>query len=357
MKGLAPALDLFFTFSVKSKHMASPEYLLKLFQAVGEHNETALHKVADAIIAEEAAANHHALANDLRKALNRASGKSSPRLNGFAALPKDRRNGEELLTLRASNVDRTRVFLHPKTEKQINRILDEHRKKKRLQEHGYHPKSRLLFWGPPGCGKTLTAHLLAYELGLPVALLRLSSVISSFLGDTTAHLQRVFDLAASKPMVLLLDEVDALGKNRDDRNDVGELKRIVNGLLQCMDSFQSSDSIVIAATNHQYLLDPALWRRFDDLVHFPLPLADQRKSLLQRLLSGVQFDGSLSTFVKKTERLSFADIERIVIEAVKGMLLAERSVLEGGELLVQLHSVIENLAYAKKRSPRSSDES
>jgi AAA+ superfamily predicted ATPase len=134
---------------------------------------------------------------------------------------------------------------------------------------------------------------LAHELGLPVGVVRLNAVISSFLGDTASHLHRVFNLANTTPMVLLLDEVDAVGKNRDDPNDVGELKRVVNSLLQAMDTFDSSKSIIIAASNHQYLLDPALWRRFDALIEFPLPGKTEREIYLQRLLNGVEFDGSL----------------------------------------------------------------
>ncbi len=337
--------------------MASSDQLLKLFQAVGDHNEGTFVKIAEAIIAEETAANHHALANDLRKALTRLVGKPASRLNGFASLPKDRRNGEDLVYIQPSTIDRSRVFLHPDTERHIDRILQEHRKKKLLLENGYRPKTRLLFWGPPGCGKTLTAHLLALELNIPIGLLRLSSVISSYLGDTSAHMQRVFDLAASRPMILLLDEVDALGKDRDDRNDVGELKRVVNSLLQCMDQFRSSDSIVIAATNHQYLLDPALWRRFDDLISFPLPSSDERRRFIEFLLNGVAFRGNVAQVAKKLEHLSFADIEWIVIEAVKGMILDDRSELNAKELLDQIQQFHLNLKKAKTKSLGSNDES
>jgi AAA+ superfamily predicted ATPase len=177
---------------------------------------------------------------------------------------------------------------------------------------------------------------LAYELGLPVGLLRLSAVISSFLGDTASHLQRVFNLANTTPMVLLLDEVDAVGKNRDDPNDVGELKRVVNSLLQAMDSFDSSKSIVIAASNHQYLLDPALWRRFDDLIEFSLPTKTEREFYLQSLLNGVYFDGSLEYIAKNMSSLSYADIQRITIEAIKTMILEGREQLQSQDISEQL---------------------
>jgi AAA+ superfamily predicted ATPase len=205
-----------------------------------------------------------------------------------------------------------------------------------LQKYGYGPKTKLLFWGPPGTGKTLTAHLLAYELGLPIAVLRLNTVISSFLGDTAAHLHRVFSRANSMPMVLLLDEFDAIGKNRDDPHDVGELKRVVNSLLQAMDAFRGTQSILIAASNHQYLLDPGLWRRFDDIVEFPLPSLDERRRLLCLLLNGVQSEFSAAEIGTKMAHLSQADIEHVVKESVKTMILQGREYLRSRDIKDEL---------------------
>jgi AAA+ superfamily predicted ATPase len=180
----------------------------------------------------------------------------------------------------------------------------------------------------------LLQRVIASELGLPLGVLRLSSVISSFVGDTAAHLQRVFIKASSSPMVLLIDEVDAIGKNRDDRNDVGELKRVVNSLLQSMDTFgDRGQSLLIAASNHQYLLDSAVWRRFDDVVEFPMPEPSERRKYLELLLNGVRFKGRMSRLVGATRSMSFADIERVAIEAVKSMILEGREVLGLGDLL------------------------
>ena len=128
-------------------------------------------------------------------------------------------------------------------------------------------------------------------------------------------------------MVLLLDEVDAIGKNRDDPNDVGELKRVVNGLLQAIDSFQSTDSLIIAATNHQYLLDPALWRRFDDVVYFPLPESEDRIRFVKAMVSGVPTQGSIPRLAGKMTRLSYSDIEHVIVESIKTMILEERKTL------------------------------
>ncbi|MBD2600165.1 AAA family ATPase [Microcystis viridis] len=315
--------------------MIAEKQLKRLFQAFKERDDVAFYRAAESLIADELAANHHALAQELQQVLGKQPLKQIPQ-NGLRLLPKDRRSGEDLVILEESSIDSTQIVFNQETKAKIERVLDEHRQRQKLAKYGYLPKTKLLFWGPPGCGKTFTAKYLAYELGLPVGLLKLSAVISSFLGDTASHLQRVFNLANTTPMVLLLDEVDAVGKNRDDPNDVGELKRVVNSLLQAMDSFDSSKSIVIAASNHQYLLDPALWRRFDDLIEFSLPTKTERELYLQSLLNGVYFDGSLEYIAKNMSSLSYADIQRITIEAIKTMILEGREQLQSQDISEQL---------------------
>ena len=326
--------------------MSKTLYIKKLFQAFKDHDESAFYRTAEALIENELATNHHALASDLQKALGNRPLKQIAQ-NGLKLLPKDRRSGEELVVLEESFIDSTQIVLNQITKAKIDRVLDEHRKRQQLAKYGYLPKTKLLFWGSPGCGKTFTAKYLAYELGLPIGVLRLSAVISSFLGDTASHLQRVFNLANTTPMVLLLDEVDAVGKNRDDPNDVGELKRVVNSLLQAMDSFDSSKSVVIAASNHQYLLDPALWRRFDDLIEFPLPSKAERDIYLQHLLNGVHFDGSLEYVAKNMNSLSYADIQHITVEAIKTMILEGREKLQIQDISEQLKAFKKSTSEAK----------
>jgi len=332
--------------------MARDEKLKALFRAFGDSDETAFRRAAEAIIAEELAANHHGFATELRQSLAGRQRPSAfgPKHSQLALLPKERRNGETLIALQESSVDESRIVLADEPRRDVQRILDEHQKRVQLAKHGYKPKSLLLFWGPPGCGKTYTAMHIGYELGLPVGVLRLSAVISSFLGDTASNLQRVFEVASSTPMVLLLDEIDAVGKNRDDPNDVGELKRVVNSLLQAMDSFRSDRSLVIAASNHQYLLDPAMWRRFDGVVHFPMPGRAQRETYLKLLLSGVRLEGSLVNIARSLSSLSFADIEKVTVEAVKTMILQGREVLRSSDLLDQSRSLKSSVRAAKGKS-------
>lgn len=323
--------------------------LIRLFESYRDGNESAFHKVAEAIIAEELTANHQGFANELKRALGNGRGLKPARRDELVMLPKDRREGEELVRLQKSTVDATKIVLAEETGAKIRRTLAEHRKRAQLTMFGYQPKSKLLFWGAPGCGKTYTAYHLAYELGLPVGVVRLNALVSSFLGDTASHLQRIFDFANSTPMVLLLDEVDAFGKERDDSNDVGELKRVVNSLLQALDTFEPNGSVVIAASNHQYMLDEALWRRFDDLVSFPLPGKAERELYLSRLLDGVAFEGSQPALARKLNGLSFADIKRVVIEAVKTSILTDRKGLRSDDVARQIDCFKKDVTRAKAK--------
>ena len=328
------------------------EKLRNLFQAFRERNDSGFSRIAEGIISEELAANHYAVATELQRALGKGKDDMSQatKVTQLAALPpKDRRNGEDLLWF-IDVVTPPTVFFAAAAEKQVTRVLEEHRRGSLLEKHGYGPKTKLMFWGPPGCGKTLCARYIAAELGLPLAVVRLDAIISSFLGDTASHLQKVFARANSMPMVLLLDEADALAKQRDDPNDIGELKRVVNSFLQGMDGFTSHRSILIAASNHQYLFDPALWRRFDDVIEFPVPDTTKREAFLKYLLNGVKLEGSFRETAVKMAELSYADIERVVIEAVKTMILSEEGTLSAQNLLAELRVWRTSVVRAKKRA-------
>ena len=332
-----------------SPRTTSAEQLKNLFQAFRDRNEPAFLMAAESIIAEELAANRHGLATELQQALKsfRASA-PIPEAASLRVLPRDRRTGEDLFNIRTSAVDESCIVLPERPRPALDRFLLEHRNTLLLENHGLAPKRKLLFWGPPGCGKTHTAHFLAHALGLPIATVRLHALISSFLGDTASNLQRLFDLASSRPMVLLLDEADAIGKNRDDRHDVGELKRVVNSLLQAIDGF-STRSIVIAATNHQHILDPALWRRFDDVVEFPLPTPSDRAEYLKLLLNGAEVTGSFRELVRSTAHLSFDDIRRFTVETLKTMLLDGRTNLSVTDLRRELTIQRKKRSGAEKR--------
>ncbi len=298
------------------------ENLRTLFITHNGHDEAGFRRTADAIIRELGVENRPGEARSLREALGKANGVTNGHgTSTVGALTPLAKQSNGLVSF-VESPQRQMLFFRKETERALQRIVLENQACEKLAEAGLRPKARLLFWGPPGCGKTATAGWLANELSLPFGIVRLGALITSFVGETGSNLQRVLSLAAQTPMVVLIDEADAIAKARDDNNDVGELRRVVNALLQGLDSFASKRSIVILASNHSHLFDPAVWRRFDDVVAFSLPTNAERLALLRHLTNGLKLTGSINMAAKQLAGCSFADIERAVNETAKTKVLS-----------------------------------
>lgn len=312
--------------------MASGKVLRQLIRAGAEGDMAAFQAASQSIIQEERQKQHHLLANDLERLLygdRVTTAAQSRRSNPIAVMPSNKDSGLDLMEERPVIREERDLVLSKDAQLAIDEILMEHNRSDVLRSYGMQPSQKLLFCGPPGCGKTLAAEVVASSLSMPLILVRLDSVISSFLGETASNLRKVFDFISQNPVVALFDEFDALSKDRGDSADHGELKRSVNAVLQMMDSYRG-ESILIATTNYESLLDQAVWRRFDEVVKFDLPTQEQINQLLQIKLSGVRLNfevGSLG-IAKMFKGMSHADIERVLRRAIKEMILTGREFLE-----------------------------
>ena len=322
--------------------MANGKLLRSLIRSGAEGDVDAFRGVAKRVIAEERQKQHHLLASDLETILyGRSRTPSSPALRGLVeTIPEDRERGIPLLSVREPGRCIEDVVLSHENLSLVKEILHEHNREEVLKTHGLRPSDRILFCGPPGCGKTMTAEVIASELGRPFAVVRTDSVVSSFLGETAANLRKVFDFAAASPMVVLLDEFDALGKEREDASEHGELRRVVNAVLQMLDAYEGR-SLIIAATNHEGMLDTAVWRRFEEVLFLKPPTRAQLCRLLAVKLRGVHRDFDVEKIAERDmfKGATHADVERILRRALKEM------VLKGGDLRLS----VDHLETARRR--------
>ncbi|MBC8543846.1 AAA family ATPase [Bianquea renquensis] len=198
-------------------------------------------------------------------------------------LPKDKDSTLDLVEILQPTVRLKDVALSEKAQDTIQEIVEEQNNVQELMRIGVTPTNRILFCGPPGCGKTMTANALAKELGLLIAYVRLDGLVSSYLGQTGTNIRKIFEFVKGKRIMLFLDEFDAIAKKRDDSHELGELKRVVTTLLQNMDEMPAN-IFLVAATNHHHLLDPAIWRRFDISILLEEPNEMQRQKIIENSL-------------------------------------------------------------------------
>lgn len=258
-------------------------HLRDLIAAYGEQDDLKFRRAAQAIIHEEESKRHTVIAKELRQLL---AGAGSIAVNDTPALPQppvDRDSSLPLAQVSYPGSYLSDLVLADRPRSALAGLVHEVRHWPQLDTAGLPRRNRVMLYGPPGCGKTSAVSSLSKELGWPLVTARVEGLISSYLGETASNLRNLFDFVASGPFVLFLDEFDSLGKMRDDPSDHGELRRVVNAVLQQIDAY-AGPSIIVAATNHPQVLDTALWRRFDLIVEMPLPSTDELGDVLRRSL-------------------------------------------------------------------------
>lgn len=327
--------------------MASADQVKALLQSHIEGDQARFFSVAMQVAAHEAKLGHGKLAEELRDLIDGAKTRGRSLAPGGNLFPINKPRGElsGLLTVSYPKSRLSDMILEDVVAEKLRRTVKEQRLYSRLQEHGLSPRRKLLLVGPPGTGKTMTAAVLAGELGIPLFLVRLDTLITKFMGETAAKLRQVFDAVNTMRGIYFFDEFDAIGSQRGLANDVGEIRRVLNSFLQMIEQDQSN-SVIIAATNHPEILDYALFRRFDDVVEYGLPDQARITAMLKGRLAG--FSPSKSTWKKAAEHalgLSYADIAKAADEAIKNAIIHEQSSITEADL-------IQTLAERKQMSAR-----
>lgn len=279
------------------------------------------------------------LAEELKSLLRESPTRHSPlRKETPAPVPVDLESRLQLVRCETVVELDVEPILPERVQRQLTQIVQERTNLARLEEAGLAPTKSALFTGPPGVGKSLCARWLARELKLPLLILDLSAVMSSFLGRTGNNVRSVLDYAKGVDCILLLDELDAVAKRRDDSTEIGELKRLVTVLLQEIDDWPPS-GLLIAATNHADLLDPAVWRRFEALIEFPMPNPDEVRAAIREFLGHELSKGPswVEILAVCLQGQSYSDIQREIVNARRTAIITQNNGSDFVKMIVQNH--------------------
>ncbi|MBG0749838.1 MULTISPECIES: AAA family ATPase [Pectobacterium] len=274
------------------------------------------------IAAHEAKIGHANFADELRTLVEKAKlsnlddGSSYPKVVSSSTVLTGH-SSTDLFTVSHPTVSLKEIILSEPIKLKVLRFLDENKNSKKIRQFGLTPRRHLMLFGPPGTGKTMTASVIAHELSFPLFTVRMDSLITKFMGETSAKLRSIFDYISQHKGVYLFDEFDTIGSKRSMINDVGEIRRVLNTFLQLLDDHRS-DSLIISATNHKEILDSALYRRFDDVIEYELPVEESLTKLIKSKFISYELDVySFSAIIKAAEGLSYAEISKSCDDSIK----------------------------------------
>lgn len=320
--------------------MANADQVKALIRSHSEGDDERFYAIAMQVAAQAARNGHTKFAQELRDLVDKAKARAQQATLGQITrpIPVVRPRGE-LAGLLTAAYPKTRLgdmALDDAVHSRIDRVLLEQRQRDLLLGHGFGPLRKLLLIGPPGSGKTMTAATLAGELGLPLFTIQLDGLITKYLGETAAKLRLIFDTIQQTRAIYLFDEFDALGGERAAKNEVGEIRRVLNSFLQFLE-LDESDSIIVATTNHPNLLDRALFRRFDAVIEYVLPSREITEKVMRARLALLDTDNvDWPQVLTAAENLSHADLTRACEQAAKKAILAYHTDVETTELIEAL---------------------
>jgi len=333
--------------------MARSDLLVSLVKAGTNGDNRAFRSAAEAIIAEERAKQHSILADRLTTAMQ-ANGNGNPMRTNLQTITFEQSyRGRDFVSEVVPRKQIDDLILPVLAKQNVLELVEEQRRADLLRAHGIEPRNRILFVGPPGTGKTTLAEAIAEAIAVPLFVVRYEAMIGSYLGETASRLKRIIDYAKTTPCVLFFDEFDAIGKERGDIHETGEIKRVVTTLLMQIDDLPSY-ALIAAATNHPELLDRAAWRRFQVRIQLKLPTQGELTKYfddnLKRLNAPIGI--ASSALAKSLGRISYADAEQFCMD------VRRRQVLAAGEKSLK-DIVAEQLriwtAESRAQQPRTKD--
>lgn len=314
--------------------MATSEQILSLIKSHVEGDNERFKTLALQLSASEAKAGHTVFSRAIKELV------SKPNLQIFRPTFKQlSADISESLIQSNNKASLTSLVIAPSVAEKIRRVILEYAQRGKLEKYNLENRHRLLLFGPSGTGKTMTAAVIANELRLPLFIVRLEKVVTKFMGETSLKLSKIFDCISQIPGIYLFDEFDAIGQQRGYDNEVGEMRRVLNTFLQLLER-ESSDSIIIAATNDFKALDKALLRRFDDVIEYQLPGKKEILQLVENCFVDFDLTGDIHSLTDRMAGMSCAEIEEICKDAIKS------HILEGMQLnSANILSMIDSKSY------------
>jgi SpoVK/Ycf46/Vps4 family AAA+-type ATPase len=307
--------------------MATAEQVKTLIRTHFDSDPERFSTIALQIAAHEARQGHGGVANEIRVIIDRA--KSKPVRITF------HRELEDLVLESEPRYRLGELVVSDSLKNRIQRILKEYKQQHKLKKHGLNHRRKLLLAGSPGTGKTMTASIIAAQLSLPFYTILMDKLVTKYMGETSAKLRQIFDLIQRQQGVYLFDEFDAIGAERGLNNDVGEMRRVLNAFLQFIEQ-DKSESLIVAATNNLILLDQALFRRFDDVLHYKLPTKKETEILIDNRLGTFKGRFSSEKIAAQVAKLSHGEIAQACDDAIKETVLSDKKKVTENLILTML---------------------
>jgi len=298
--------------------MATAEQLKSLIKSHFSNETERFYTIALQLAAHEAKKGHTSFANSIRELIDLERKKGVPKILKF---PLDLKG---LVLPEKPEISKNELVVNSELKERINLVIQEYKQQSKLKSFGLSHRRKVMLIGPPGTGKTMTAKVLAHELHIPLYIIQVDKLVTKFMGETSAKLRQIFDLIEKEHGVYLFDEFDAIGGERSLDNDVGEMRRVLNSFLQFIE-LDSSDSLIVSATNNPKLLDKALFRRFDDVLYYDYPNEDEVKKLILNTLSNFKPSKlEWKLILNRTKSLSHAEIVLGCTDAIKKSILGNK---------------------------------